>query len=80
MTNEIKVGGAVKVNGREYTITANLGIGENVARVCPWIAGQYGITGKRGAVALMQVYRTGSVKLVFTTAARVETDLNPAFS
>jgi hypothetical protein len=71
-TNQIKVGEWVTINGRRYGVAVKLEIGANTAAACPWLEAQYGIKGERGSVALMQVYKNGSGKLIFTTSSRAE--------
>lgn len=60
-----QIGEQVKINGRSYTVEANFGLGENTAKACPWIKGQYGVRGKRDAVALLQEHTDGILKLIF---------------
>lgn len=73
MKTEYAIGQQVTVNGRNYTVDANLGIGENTAKACPWIAAQYGISGSRGAVAMMIIFNNGCGRLIFTNrSTRVE--------
>jgi hypothetical protein len=61
-----QVGDSVSVNGRQYQVEAVFPIGENTARVSPWLAAQYGVRGVRGALALMQLQHDGIIKLIFT--------------
>ena len=72
----MQIGNQIEINGRAYTISANLGIGEATAKCCPWITGQYGIEGKRGAIAMMMIFTNGTGRLVFTTARKVENFLS----
>ena len=70
MKTNYNIGQEIKINGRNYTVTANLGIGENTAKACPWIAAQFGITGLRGSVAMMIIFTNGTGRLVFTNRSK----------
>lgn len=64
MKTKNEIGQQIKINGRNYTIEAVFQIGENTAKVCPWLAAQYGVRGERGAVAMLQEYANGILKLI----------------
>jgi len=62
----------VTANGRTYKVEAVLGVGPNMAKMSPELTGQFGVTGARGSVAMLQTYRNGSARMIFTSSSKVE--------
>ena len=70
----IEVGKDVVLGGRTYHVCGEIAVGPNVRNQCPWVKGQWGVQGKRGAVGLLTVHVSGTWTLQFITSggSRIE--------